>query len=96
MTPTWYQWQNDRLILHLRVQPRSSRNAFGEPLDGRLRIYLTAPPVNGKANAALIAWLADVFSVAKRDVLIRRGKSGRSKEVVISAPKHLPEFISRR
>lgn len=74
--------------LAVRVVPRADRNAIdGVTETGAVRIRLTAPPVEGAANAALILLLSDVLSVAKRDITILRGGRGRDKVVQIAAPR---------
>ena len=87
-------WQAQDLILSLRVQPKASRDELlwqGE----QLKLRITAPPVDGQANAHLIAYLAKMFRVAKRDVEILSGESGREKRVRIRSPQQLPEFMTR-
>jgi uncharacterized protein (TIGR00251 family) len=72
------------VVLEILVQPRASRTrAVGEH-DGRLKIQLAAPPVDGEANAALIEFLAGALHVRKGDVRIVRGDTGRRKTVQIS------------
>lgn len=88
-----FSWQGDLLILRIKVQPRASRNALGEVLGDRFKLYLTAPPVDGQANAAVIAFLAKAFGVPKNQVVIRRGETGRDKEVHIQSPKLLPKQL---
>ncbi len=82
----FFHWQDDSLILRLKVQPRASRNAWGEVIGDRIKLYLTTPPVDGKANQAVIAFVAKTFSVAKNRVVIRRGETSRDKEVVVQWP----------
>lgn len=65
----------------VRVAPRARRDAVLGEHDGALKIALTAPPVDGEANAALIAFLAKRLGIAKRDVVIVRGESSRQKRV---------------
>ena len=66
------------------VQPRASRTrAVGEH-GGRLKIQVAAPPVEGEANAALVAFLASALGVRKSDVALVRGDSGRRKTVRIA------------
>jgi uncharacterized protein (TIGR00251 family) len=67
----------------VRVQPRASRDAVVGELDGALKIALTAPPVDGEANAALVAFLAKKLGVPKRDVTLVAGATGRSKTVAV-------------
>ncbi|WP_298220728.1 DUF167 domain-containing protein [Halothiobacillus sp.] len=82
----FFQWQDDRLILRLKVRPRASRNAWGEVIGDRIKLYLTTPPIDGKANQAVIAFVAKTFSVAKNRVGIRRGETSRDKEVIVHWP----------
>jgi hypothetical protein len=71
------------LLLDVRVQPRASRSEFAGLFGERLRIRLQAPPVDGRANAALVEFLADAFDVPRSHVTIERGLSGRDKTVRI-------------
>ena len=90
---TWYRWQDDALILALRVQPRARNDGFADVLGDELRVRLRAPPVDGKANARLIAFLAEVFGVPRRRVEILSGHHARSKVLRIAAPTRLPPDI---
>lgn len=69
--------------LRVRATPRASRNAILGPHDGATRIALTAPPVEGAANAALLIYLADLFDVPKRSLTLISGQSSRTKLVRI-------------
>jgi uncharacterized protein len=69
--------------INVRVIPRSSKNLI-EWEEGALKVHLTAPPVDGAANDALIALLAQCLRIHKRDIQIVRGTTGRSKIVDIS------------
>ncbi len=71
-------------ILRVRVVPRAARARLAVEQDGRVRAHLTAPPVDGAANRALIALLAKELDVPKRDVAITRGERGREKLVAVS------------
>ena len=70
--------------LHLQVQPRASRTEVAGPHGGALRIRLAAPPVDGEANAELVAFLAKRLGVPKSAVSIARGASGRRKVVEVA------------
>jgi uncharacterized protein (TIGR00251 family) len=63
------------------VQPRASRGKLGPVHDGRLKVAVTAPPVDGEANAAVIALLAKLLGVARNAVEIAAGHTGRRKTV---------------
>ncbi|HRN50508.1 MAG TPA: DUF167 domain-containing protein [Anaerolineales bacterium] len=70
--------------LAIRVTPRASRNEIVEILpDNTIKIRLTAPPVDGKANEALIEFLSKVLSVPKARIDIVAGQTGRDKLVTI-------------
>ena len=78
---------NDALTgvtLSIRIQPRASKNEVIRLEDGSLKIKLTAPPVDGAANEALVKFLADRFSVARSQVEIVSGHTARNKIVRIS------------
>jgi uncharacterized protein (TIGR00251 family) len=74
------------MLINVRVIPRSSRNRLEWEQDkpGVLKAHLTAPPVEGAANAALIALLAEQLAVPKRAITIVRGATGRQKVVNIA------------
>lgn len=65
--------------LAVRAQPRSSREAIVGVHDGALKIAITAPPVDGEANAALIAFLARTLGVSKKQVRLQRGDASKTK-----------------
>lgn len=81
------------LVLDVRVQPRASRNEFAGLHAGRLKIRLTAPPADGKANKQLIRYLASTCGVAKSQVELLSGQTSRNKRVLIHRPKRLPEGV---
>jgi uncharacterized protein (TIGR00251 family) len=63
------------------VQPRASRTRIVGLHDGRLKVALAAPPVDGKANKALIAFLATTLGVSRSDLALAAGESSRRKRV---------------
>jgi hypothetical protein len=71
------------LIFDIQVVPRASRAAVGPAVGDRLRVAVTAPPVDGAANAAVIEALAAAFGVRRAAVSIVRGETGRRKTVRI-------------
>jgi uncharacterized protein (TIGR00251 family) len=83
VTPTtrWARDEAGGAVLELVVQPRASRTRVVGEHDGRLKIQLAAPPVDGEANAALVAFLADRLRVRRADLAIARGETGRRKTV---------------
>ena len=93
--PGFYEWQDDKLILRIKVQPRASKDEIAEILGDSLKIRITAPPVDGKANQHLLAYLAKLFKVAKSKVILLAGETGREKRVSIDDPQQLPDIIKR-
>jgi uncharacterized protein (TIGR00251 family) len=65
----------------VELQPRASRTEVVGWRDGRLRLRVTAPPVEGAANAALVALLAESLGVPRRAVSVVAGAAGRRKRV---------------
>lgn len=72
------------LTLDIQVVPRASRAGVGPLVGERLRVAVTAPPVDGAANAAVIEALAEAFGVRKSAVTIVRGERGRRKTVQVA------------
>jgi uncharacterized protein (TIGR00251 family) len=74
--------------LAIRVTPRARRNEITQIMtDGTIKIRLTAPPVEGKANTALIKFLAEILQVTSSSIKILSGESGRSKLILVSGMK---------
>lgn len=68
----------------VRVQARASRTEIAGEYNGAIKVRLSAPPVDGAANDALVNLLADELSVPRRDVSIVSGASSRSKTVAVA------------
>ena len=66
-------------ILPVRVHPGARRNAITGEHAGALKISLTTPPTDGRANAALIAFLADLLSIPRAQIMLLTGATSRSK-----------------
>ena len=90
MTPT-ASWpcllpRDDACVLLLAVAPSAKRTGADGLHDGCLRVRLAAPPVDGKANDALLAWLAGELGLPRRGVRLLRGDSSRRKQVEVDQP----------
>lgn len=70
-------------VLRLHVVPRSSKTTVVGLYDSRVKVRVAAPPVDGKANAEIVAWLAKSLSVSRSDVDIRGGATAKRKSVHI-------------
>jgi len=83
------------LQIHVRVKPRSSSNRVAGIIQGALKVHVTAPPVEGKANEALRAFMAGLLHIAKKDVEIVSGTASRVKGVRLHgvAPEELERLL---
>ena len=68
----------------MKVQPRAKKNAVVGELGNALRVALTAPPVDGRANQACIEFFADLLNVPRSAVTIVSGQSSRNKVIRVS------------
>lgn len=85
----WYRWDGEDLLLRLRVQPRAGRNAFAEPFGDARKVKLKAPPVDGRANAELLRFVAECFGVPRGAVELVSGQQSRTKQLRIANPQRL-------
>ena len=72
------------ITLDILVQPRASREKIGPMHDGRLKIAVTAPPVDGEANAAVVELIARRLGIARGDIEVVAGASSRRKTLRIA------------
>lgn len=89
--PTWLTEAPDKIVLQLHVQPGARRTEVAGTHGDALKIRLAAPPVDGKANDELTAFLAKEFGVPKRQVELVSGAASRNKRVQIHAPVLRPD-----
>ena len=83
-SPPRHSAEEASVTFSIQIQPRASKNEIMRIDDGRLKIRLTAPPVDGAANEALVKFLADQFNVSRSQVEIVSGHTGREKIIKIS------------
>jgi uncharacterized protein (TIGR00251 family) len=84
----------DGLVLRLYIQPKASRDAIVGLHGDEVKVAITAPPVDGQANAHLMKYLAKQFRVAKSQVVIEKGELGRHKQVKIIHPQTIPTDVA--
>lgn len=84
----------DDLLLSCKVQPRAQHNMFGEVRSDEVVVKVHAPPVDGKANEALLRFIADAFAVARSRISIERGEHSRHKVVRIEGAHTVPVQLS--
>ncbi|WP_435927823.1 DUF167 family protein YggU [Dryocola sp. BD613] len=84
----------DGLVLRLYIQPKASRDSIIGLHGDELKVAITAPPVDGKANAHLVKYLAKQFRVARGQVLLEKGELGRHKQLKIIDPQQIPTEVA--
>ncbi|ELY2510113.1 YggU family protein [Cronobacter sakazakii] len=84
----------DGLVLRLYIQPKASRDSIIGLHGDELKVAITAPPVDGQANAHLVKYIAKQFRVAKSQVVIEKGELGRHKQVKIIEPQQIPTEVA--
>jgi uncharacterized protein (TIGR00251 family) len=89
------------VLIPVRVQPRASRNRVAGVQLGALRLALTAPPVDGEANAAAAAFMAGLLGIPKSRLTIASGEKSRDKVLLAEgltldeAAAKLAPYVSR-
>lgn len=78
-------------MLALHVQPGATRTEVAGEHGGALKVRLAAPPIDGKANAELLRFLAEAFGVPLRQVALVRGAASRQKTVRVLSPARRPD-----
>ncbi|VEB22158.1 DUF167 family protein YggU [Avibacterium volantium] len=81
------------LRLRIFLQPKASKDQIVGLHDNELKITITAPPIDGQANAHLLKFLSKTFKVPKSSILIEKGELNRHKQIFIPTPKVIPEQV---
>ncbi len=81
------------LRLHILLQPKASKDQILGLHGDELKISITAPPIDGQANAYLVKFLSKLFKVPKSTIILEKGELNRHKQVWIPVPKLLPPEI---
>ncbi len=89
----WYRSEGAALILTLHVQPGAKRSEVAGLHGEALKIRLAAPPIEGRANEALLRFVAEQFGVPLRNVELLRGAQSRHKMVKVTGSTVPPESL---
>ncbi len=89
----WHSREGDTLTLVLHVQPGAKRSEIAGLHGEALKIRLAAPPIEGRANEALLRFIADCFQVPLRNVEIKQGGQSRHKRVQVRGSAVAPESL---
>ena len=91
-----YRWDGENLVLELYVQPNAKKDELVGEYNGRLKVRITAPPIDNKANKYLLKFLAKAFAVSASRVTLLKGETQRTKLVRITSPATLPDGIAQK
>jgi len=91
--PAWYRREEDTITLILHVQPGAKCSEVSGLHGDALKIRLAAPPIEGRANEALLRFIAECFKVPLRNVEIRQGGQSRHKRVEVRGSAVEPESL---
>ena len=90
----FYHWKADNLYLSIHVQLHAKQTEILCVQNDKLKVKVSAPPVDGRANVELCEFFAKLFGVAKSHVTLVAGQKGRDKRLCIKSPKKLPDFLT--
>ncbi|VEI58530.1 Uncharacterised ACR, YggU family COG1872 [Pasteurella multocida] len=86
--------QGENLRLRIFLQPKASKDQIVGLHDDELKITITAPPIDGQANAHLLKFLSKTFKVPKSSIVLEKGELNRHKQILVPNPKIIPEMVS--
>ena len=93
--PAWYSREGETITLVLHVQPGAKRSEIAGLHGEALKIRLAAPAIEGRANEALLRFIAECFEVPQRNVGLRQGAQSRHKRVEVRGSTVAPEYLLR-
>ncbi|HDR1415611.1 TPA: YggU family protein [Pasteurella multocida] len=85
--------QEEHLRLRIFLQLKASKDQIVGLHGNELKITITAPPIDGQANAHLLKFLSKTFKVPKSSIVLEKGELNRHKQILIPNPKVIPEEI---
>lgn len=89
----WYRRNGEVVTLTLHIQPGAKRTDVAGLHGEALKIRLAAPPIEGRANEALLKFIAESFGVPVRQVELKQGGQSRHKVVAVTGSKVEPESL---
>ncbi len=92
----WYRKTPDGWLLTLHIQPGAKKSEVVGLHGDALKVRVASPPVDGKANEALVAFIADQLGLPKRAVQLVRGDTSRAKTVLVTASEIDPALLLTR
>ncbi len=84
--PEWCRANAAGILLEIHVQPNAKKTESAGEYDGALKVRLHAPPVDGRANDALLGWIAVTLGLPRQQVVLKSGQTSRRKRIQINVP----------
>lgn len=94
--PQWYRKTPDGWLLTLHIQPGAKKSEVVGLHGDALKVRIASPPVDGKANEALVTFIADQLGLPKRAVQLVKGDTSRAKTVLVTASEIDPTLLLTR
>lgn len=89
----WFRWEGSLLFLQLHIQPGARQNSITGLHGNRLKVKIHAPPIDGKANAELIDFMAQCFEANKSAISVSQGALSRDKTLCIANVQRIPSAL---
>ena len=96
MSRSWCSAQPGGVRLAVQITPNAKKTEVIGVLDDALKLKLQAPPVEGKANEALVRYLADVLEVPRSAVTITHGQTNKRKLIEVRSPNLTVDMVESR
>jgi uncharacterized protein (TIGR00251 family) len=92
--PPWLLVDPQGILLSVYIQPQAKKSEIWGEFDGKLKIRIAAPPVDGKANSCLVEFLAKQLGCSRSSIMIEAGEMSRLKKVRVLGVKDLGQLLS--
>ena len=94
--PVWLIWKHEEWLLQLAILSGARETRADEVLNGRLKLFVKAPPIEGRANQAIIAAIAEAVDTARSGVQLVSGLKSKQKSVRIELPREAGVRLSQQ
>lgn len=93
MNASWYTQTEDVIVLKIYVQPGAKHNEIVGLYNDALKIRVATPAIDGRANVALLKYIAELFEVSRREIILKRGDTSRYKSIEVRNSRVNPDHL---
>ncbi|MBP6918979.1 MAG: YggU family protein [Legionellaceae bacterium] len=93
MNASWYTQTEDVIVLKIYVQPGAKHNEIVGLYNNALKIRVATPAIDGRANVALLKYIAELFEVSRREIILKRGDTSRYKSIEVRNSRVNPDHL---